>query len=315
LEKKMAYEETMSEYSNDDVLEVYGNVVKWSSTDGETFTTSGKSYDTLPAGIYNVAFLAFKGIVFEKFEPTSDEIIMMPDSVSEEIIHEIDDFWKKQEIFEQFNFLWKRGVLMYGPPGSGKTCTLQLICNKLVENGGVVLYASNGETASDALRLFRSAEPERPVIVALEDIDTMNYGDLLPLLDGEDQVNNVVFIATTNHPENLGERIINRPSRFDLVKYIGHPDAPSRKVYLTDVLNRANYTLANIDEWVEKSDGFSLAHLKELVIMVLVFNNTLDQAITRLRVLISGAKVFEKLAADKQAGEVSAPLIYKVDKR
>ena len=62
---------------------------------------------------------------------------------------------------------------------------------------------------------------------------------LLNLLDGKFQLDNVVFLATTNYAEDLAERVINRPSRFDVVYEVGLPDKMVRECYITKKLKMA----------------------------------------------------------------------------
>jgi hypothetical protein len=107
----------------------------------------------------------------------------------------------------------------------------------MVSKGGVIILGDcHPERVAEALSGLRWVEPERPIVVILEDIDTIidrhGESEVLSLLDGENSIDKVVFLATTNYPENLDGRIVNRPSRFDRVVKIGEPSALSRELYL-----------------------------------------------------------------------------------
>jgi SpoVK/Ycf46/Vps4 family AAA+-type ATPase len=107
----------------------------------------------------------------------------------------------------------------------------------------------------------------------------------LNILDGVDQVDKVVFLATTNYPEVLGARILNRPSRFDKRFKIGHPNAESRKLYFKHLIGGEEKTKGlNIDlkRWVTDTDGFSIAHLKELFVAVCILGDEYAKAIETL---------------------------------
>jgi SpoVK/Ycf46/Vps4 family AAA+-type ATPase len=102
----------------------------------------------------------------------------------------------------------------------------------------------------------------------------------------------VVFLATTNYPERLGPRIINRPSRFDKRFKIGHPKAAARKLYLEHVIGngdvekgRAEAKRLGVDlkQWVKDTAEMSLAHLKELFIAVLILKDPYEEAIETLK--------------------------------
>lgn len=261
----------------------------WAVYGGRNYSACERAVEKLPPGQYTINHSDEIGIYFRDEDINLDELIVLPDSKSEEVIEEIQRFWTLEEDFRKFGFLWKRGVMMWGPPGSGKTSTLQLISKNIVDQGGISVYVDNPSLASKALKALRQVEPERQIIIMLEDIDAIidEYGesDLLALMDGELQIDNVVFVATTNYPERLDRRLINRPSRFDIVKKIGMPSVDAREVYL----KAKNSRLAlpeheqELNQWVELTNDFSIAHIKELIISVEVFRQPLDEAIARLR--------------------------------
>ena len=124
------------------------------------------------------------------------------------------------------------------------------------------------------------------MICVLEDFDALveRYGEnlFLAILDGEAQVDNVIFVATTNYPERLDKRFVDRPSRFDTIMYVGMPSAEARRVYFAakDPILAADP--AEMATWVRKSAGFSVAHLKEMIVGVRCLGQSLDQVVTRL---------------------------------
>jgi predicted ATPase len=254
---------------------------------GPNYFPCDEAVKTLEPGQYEVQHSNSSGYFFQKKLANFDELMRLPDSASEEIYENIQTFWTKEEHFRSFGFLWKRGILLWGPAGSGKTSTLQLISQNIVERGGISVYVTHPGICAQGLAIFRRIEPDRPCVVMLEDLDAMisNHGEheVLALLDGELQIDNVVFIATTNYPERLDKRIVNRPSRFDIVKLIGMPNYPAREMYLSRKNKRLAESPEELAQWVKESDGFSIAHLKELIVSVEVFEVSLNHAIKRLR--------------------------------
>jgi SpoVK/Ycf46/Vps4 family AAA+-type ATPase len=103
-------------------------------------------------------------------------------------------------------------------------------------------------------------------------------------LDGVNQIDKVVYLATTNYPERLGARIINRPSRFDKRFKIGHPNEESRKMYLEHLIGRdkINNLKIDIDKWVEDTEDFSLAHIKELFTAVVILGDNYEESVETL---------------------------------
>jgi len=260
---------------------------------GHTFSPCEESVNILPDGQYTIEFSNDRGIYFSKREINLDDLMILPDSASEQVIAEIETFWTKEQHFRDFGFLWKRGVLLWGPPGSGKTSTVQLISAQIVAKGGIAVYVQNPAFGALGLEMMRRIEPDRPIVVIVEDIDAVSqrYGeaDLLALLDGELQIDNVVFIATTNYPERLDKRLTNRPSRFDIVKKIGMPSTEAREIYLRAKNPRLDHhgRADELNNWIHSTKGFSLAHIKELIISVEVFEVSLRDATERLAAMMN----------------------------
>ena len=264
------------------------NARQWSKV-SDAYFPADMTVNSLPADQYAIEYSHNRGIYFAPKPINLDDLLILPDSASEEIIDNIEQFWHRETLFRELGFLWKRGVLLFGPAGSGKTSTLQLITKKVVDRGGIAVYVKEPKITAQGLEMLRRIEPDRPVIVLVEDIDAIQqaYGeaDMLALLDGDLQIDNVVFIATTNYPEKLDKRMVNRPSRFDIVRKIGMPTPEARAVYL----QARNKRIANTDElaeWVAATDEFSIAHLKELIVSVEALDQGFDETVERLRLMI-----------------------------
>jgi SpoVK/Ycf46/Vps4 family AAA+-type ATPase len=260
----------------------------WACFNGR-YTACERAVKQLSPGQYNIQ-PTDAGVVFVEHKVNTDRLLNLPDSASEEIIKDIEVFWKKEKHFRKLQFLWKRGILLYGAPGGGKTCCVQQVSERIVNKGGISFYVDDPGLGAVGLELFRRIEPTRPILVMLEDLDAIvnRHGEssLLALLDGELQIDNVVFIATTNYPEMLDKRIINRPSRFDIIKQIDMPSPEARAMYLTEVNPRLKRRQKELNTWVEMTKGYSIAHLKELVVGIEVFEVSLEDTITRLNNMI-----------------------------
>lgn len=257
---------------------------------GDAYLPCEEATPTIPAGHYVVDYSPDRGVFLRKHNFSLDDLIELPDSSSEKLINHIEKFWTLENHFRNYGFLWKRGMLLWGPAGSGKTSLLQTVANKLIKRDGVALSVEDPRMSAIGLHLLRKIEPKRPLVCLLEDIDTIidRYGEssLLALLDGEQQIDNVVYIATTNYPEKLDARFINRPSRFDIVEKIGMPNESARTVFLKAKSKQLAADPERLQQWVNDTDGFSVAHLKELIISVEVFEVEYTKALIRLKTMM-----------------------------
>ena len=263
--------------------EKLGQLTQYASISG-CFVPTSNTIKTLPPDCYTLSQTMEGSIIFRPQKLTTDNLMRLPDSKSDEVIAEVNKFWELKDKFKKFGFAHKRGFLLWGPPGSGKTSTISITINDMVKAGGIVILGDHPGTLAKALAEFRTIELQRPLTVILEDIDTIiqNYGEshVLSILDGEAQVENVVFIATTNYPEKLDGRVINRPSRFDKVVKINLPNSAARKMFLE---SKIDSTVVEGIDLVTATEGFSIAHIKELIISTFCQGNPVAQSLDRLK--------------------------------
>ena len=260
------------------------------ATNGREFFPTERAVEKLAPGQYTVEWSNTTGPFFSMQEINLDDLLVLPDSRSEQVLEHVSYFWQIEDKFRDLGFLWKRGILLWGPPGSGKTSTIQQLSKQIVDLGGITIYCTVPHMTAAGLSVLRRIEKNRPIVVILEDIDAIvrqhGESELLAMLDGEHQTDNVVFVATTNYPEMLDKRLINRPSRFDEVIKIGMPSAAARAFYLKTKNPRLANDQFELNEWVNITEGFSIAHLKEMIISVECFGKALQQAHDRLRAMM-----------------------------
>ncbi len=258
---------------------------QWGVAQNGTYRPAYKSVKNVPSGVYelhsdnNGIFIQQQRVVL------SDNILKLPMPIMEEIILDIKNFWEMEDRFRKYKMVHKRGILMHGPPGAGKSYLIQNLINNIIKLDGIVL-SLNGEPQVEMfiqfIQTFRAIEPTRPLVVILEDIDnivTAGHGllsGLLNILDGVNQIENVVYLATTNYPEKLQDRISNRPSRFDRVYEIGTPSAEVREFFIKHKLHADDLKNIDMKKWVKNTDGLSLSHIKELIVSTMILGKEFD---------------------------------------
>jgi hypothetical protein len=261
------------------------NHSQWALGGNGRFMPVGATEPNLPSGIYEpFAVPGMWGL--EQTKVSSDGIYLLPDMATEIVLNEVKKFWESEDKYRAHKLLYKRGVLLYGAPGGGKTVAVKLLMNELVQRNGIVIIAQNINLTVMCLKAIRRIEPKRNLIVVLEDVDEIiNFNGeslVLSMLDGENNIDNVLHLATTNYPERLGARITNRPSRFDRKIEVGMPNADSRKVYLEAATNKG-ISETDLTTWVTDTEGMSIAHLRELVAAVYCLDQPYPEVIERLK--------------------------------
>jgi hypothetical protein len=292
---KPAYDEDFGDFDEGDFAKSYK---QWTSHDGKVFIPASSTKKALTPGVYEIHSNSSVGTFFEKIPIKTEGLIRFPEANSNKVIAEIQKFWESEAIFRKYSLPYKRGIILWGDPGGGKSSTIQLIIADVVRRSGVVVIFDDPYLFIDGMRALRAIQPETPVVVIMEDIDAIiehhDESEVLNLLDGVQEVDRMVFLATTNYPEKLGPRIINRPSRFDKRFKIDYPTAKSRKIYFEHLIGNGNRKAGreciktmgiDIKKWVADTEKMSLAHMKELFVATVILGDAYEDAVKTLKTM------------------------------
>lgn len=263
--------------------QAYEKVSLW-VVDGEIIrpSTSLTMLQKLHPGVYKVDVNRDYGMYCKKVKITSDELFLFSDSMVPNLLKEINLFWEKAEAYKKNNLVHKRGILLSGYPGGGKTSAISLLCDEVIKRNGIAFIVTDASNLNLYINFIknnlRQIEPDTPIITIIEDLD--NYSDstdILDFLDGKSQIEHHVTIATTNNTTRIPDSFL-RPSRIDLKFEIELPNINVRKEYFLH--KKVEEELATL--LAEKSEGFSLADLKELYIAIFLLDYSVESAIQKI---------------------------------
>ena len=265
-----------------------GDIVQWACCADNRFMAAPDTTLRLPPAAYTFVPTQ-QGIQIITKRLIVDELLEFPDSRQGEILQEIEDFWGRASIFKHYNVRHRRGYMFHGPAGSGKTCLVQQIMARVIAGGDIVAIL-DGHPAHfrSGLQLVRQVEPERRIVAVIEDIDAViaQFGEdeILSLLDGENQIDHVLNLATTNYPERLDKRLVNRPRRYDRILKVGMPTAKMRELYF---LKKLKLPAEELAKWVKATEDFSFAACCELLISVMCLGRDFEKSVQKLKDMLT----------------------------
>ncbi len=168
----------------------------------------------------------------------------------------------------------KRGVLLHGPPGTGKTHTLRYLMSRLTDTTVVMLSGDALQFIAAAVSIARALQP---ALVIVEDVDLiaesrgMHPGQhpllfqLLNEIDGLQEDADVTFLLTTNRADLLEPALAQRPGRVDQAVELPLPDAEGRRQLLALYRGNLDLQLIDTDPIVAKTEGVTASFFKELL--------------------------------------------------
>jgi AAA+ superfamily predicted ATPase len=217
---------------------------------------------------------------------------------TKDISSKINAFFSKKAAYEKYGVFPKRGILLYGAPGCGKSATISKLCREYDgrHDTAVILWHTDKYEASDVKSFVKRFEYQKSVdkfILVIEDVGGVEYqgsnkmpsnSSLLSLLDNVERTFTIptMILATTNYPENMLENLTNRPQRFDDVISVKPPSADFRERFLQFFSQNAADEKIRSRIRDKKYIKLSIAHIKEIVIRSAIYDLDLNEALDQI---------------------------------
>lgn len=210
-----------------------------------------------------------KGVRWDDVAGLEDVRQVLLEAIEIPLLHE--DLMKEMDVKPS------KGLLLFGPPGCGKTMIVKAAANELNANfltisGSELMRGKDKSPAAYVKEVFNRARESAPALVFIDEIEALAPNrdeyrggiltELLQELDGVKELKNVMLVGATNKPFALDSAIL-RPGRFDKILYIPPPDVPARKQVFA--ISLAKF-LKNVDlnRLAEATDGFSGADITSI---------------------------------------------------
>ncbi|MFP3064198.1 MAG: AAA family ATPase [Sulfolobus sp.] len=248
--------------------------------------------------------------------------------VKKELYELLEIQLKYSNLMEQMKIPPIRGILLYGPPGVGKTMMAKALAKTLnvkliMLSGAEILYKGYEGAVNAVKEVFNRARENKPAILLLDELDAIApkrenlkseaskvVNQLLTEMDGIRSLKEVVVIGTTNRIEDI-DPALKRPGRFDRIIYMPLPNKEEREDILQKYIGKEECKEVHCDKIAEMSEGYSGADLaaiaREAKLKVLreIIKGNVNRKLT-YEDLVEALKIIKPSAENKKDNEASS---------
>jgi hypothetical protein len=211
---------------------------------------------------------------FHHREPLTPDELILPPETFDDVRRQVVGVMRHRDRLRSAGQHLKRGMLLYGPPGVGKTHTVRYLVGELT---GTTIVQLSGDTLHAIKQACSIARTLQPAMIVVEDVDLIAaqrdmYDGAAPVLfmllnemDGLDEDADVVFLLTTNRADLLEDALASRPGRVDQAVHIDLPDRDARQRLISLYRRGLEVDESRLDTVLDRTDGVTASFLKELL--------------------------------------------------
>lgn len=206
------------------------------------------------------------------------DAVMLEPSLNDFVRTDYESFWTSESWFRDRRLPYRRGYLLYGPPGNGKSTVARTMACHPLATAFSIDFGEEHLPNSSLTELFQTAADGAPAVIIFEDLDrvfgaqqssnrsAITISHLLNCLDGLGTRDGVVVVATANDPVNLDPALLRRPGRFDRLVAFPPPSPAMRAEYLRR-LTGSQMDEESIAKATDESDRLSFVQIRESYIL------------------------------------------------
>jgi ATP-dependent Clp protease adapter protein ClpS len=216
------------------------------------------------------------GLMVHRLPPVHREQVILSEPTLKLLDRNVLRFVESREALRRLGLSSRKGILLYGPPGTGKTRTIRYLAANLPGQTTLIITAAQMGWLGAYMGLARLLQP---AMVVIEDVDLIardrNEMDgpceesllnkLLNEMDGLKEDADILFVLTTNRPEELESALAGRPGRIDQAIEVPLPDDIGRAKLVRLYGKGLPLSAAVVDEAVRRTERVSAAFIKELM--------------------------------------------------
>jgi ATP-dependent Clp protease adapter protein ClpS len=216
-----------------------------------------------------------KGVMVHKLPPVPPEDVILPQATLKLLDRNVLSFVGSRVQLRRLGQSTRKGILLYGPPGTGKTHTIRYLASNLPGHTTLIITAAQVTLLAQYMNLARLLQP---TMVVIEDVDLIArdreamgpceeslLNGLLNEMDGLKENADILFVLTTNRPEQLESALASRPGRIDQAIEVPLPDDIGRKKLIQLYGRGLPLGGSAVEEAARRTKGASAAFIKELM--------------------------------------------------
>jgi ATP-dependent 26S proteasome regulatory subunit len=216
------------------------------------------------------------GVSVHRLPPVARDEVILPERTLKLLDRNILKFVGSRDALRRLGQSTRKGVLLHGPPGTGKTHTIRYLASNLPGHTTLIITAEQVAYLSAYMSLARLLQP---TMVVIEDVDLIArdreemdspceeslLNNLLNEMDGLKEDSDILFVLTTNRPEQLESALAGRPGRIDQAIEVPLPDETGRGKLIRLYGKGLPPDQSVVDEAARRTRGVSCAFIKELM--------------------------------------------------